>query len=179
MPEREHQRRAFHLYVELGAERSYEALAQRLQADPSLIGLRRPPSPRQIERWGAQHHWQDRLADREREARRQDALAEVAALREMNTRHAREGMALQQRALRRLQALANDEMSPALAVRALAEGIRLERLGRGEVTDRTETERPDDDPLAGFSLAELRGLAALAQAELESDLRPGARPAGL
>jgi hypothetical protein len=58
------------------------------------------------------------------------------------------------------------DMSPAEAIRALAEGARLERLARGEVTERTSI-KGDDIDLTRFSLVELRALAELALSRAE------------
>jgi hypothetical protein len=63
-------------------------------------------------------------------------------------------------------------MTTADAIRALAEGARLERLARGEVTERTLLERSDDFDLSGFSIAELRVLAEIAAAGAAGDSPP-------
>ena len=152
---------AFDAYVGLGPNRSLERLHDVLAADPGRHRLKTAPGLRTLYRWSAALHWQDRIADLEREARRGDAAEHVEALRLMNDRHAQEGVALQQRAVQRLRALLDGELTPSEAIRALGEGVRIERLARGEVTDRTQVEGKDDDlDLSGFSLAELRALAA-------------------
>ena len=155
-------RLAFDLYVDLGAGRSLEALALVLAQDPSRLGLKRAPSLRSLYRWSSELDWQDRLRDLEREARQRDAEQLVQSLREMNERQAREGMLLQQRGVQRLQSLEDEELTPSESIRAVSEGARLERLARGDVTDRTQIERTKDLDLANFSIAELRALAQLA-----------------
>lgn len=152
----------FAAYVDLGASRTLEALHRQIRADPGAYGLTRAPGLRSLYRWSTELHWQDRLDDLEREARRQDAETYLRSLQEMNERQAREGLVLQQKAVQRIQALADNELSGSEAIRALVEGARLERLARGEVTDRSQIERTDDLDLSGFSIAELRALAEIA-----------------
>ena len=165
MTEKTRHRLAFDLYVRLGADRSLEALDEALQDDPSLIGLKRAPSRSTLEAWSSAFHWQDRLLDLERQATEQDREQQLAALREMNERHAREGLALQQKGVERLQSLPAEQLTPSDAVRHLIEGVRLERLARGEPTDRImhrgdESHGPID--LRKFTNEELRRLAELA-----------------
>ena len=164
MNETTRHRLAFNLYVRMGADRSLEALQEALAADPSLIGLKRAPSRSTLEAWSSALHWQDRILDLEGQAAEQDRHHQLEALREMAERHAREGLALQQKGVERLQSLPAEQLSPADAVRALIEGVRLERLARGEPTDRImqrgeESHGPVD--LANFTNEELRRLAEL------------------
>ena len=170
-------RLAFGAYVEQGSERSLERLRDHIRGDPAAFGLKRAPSSRTLHRWSSAFHWQDRLADLEREARIRDAEAQIQALREMNERHTREGLALQQKAVEYLQTVHPERLSPGEAIRALVEGVRLERLARGEVTERTQIERNDHD-LSGFSIAELRALAGLAaeRARGTGPAQPGQPP---
>lgn len=164
MKETTRHRLAFDLYVRLGADRSLEALHEALKGDPSLIGLKRDPSRSTLESWSSAFHWQDRLLDLERKATEQDREQQLRTLQEMAERHAREGLALQQKGVERLQSLRPEELTPSDAVRALIEGVRLERLARGEPTDRIaqkgeEGHEPVD--LRNFNNEELRRLAEL------------------
>lgn len=84
----------------------------------------------------------------------------------MNERHAREGLALQQKGVQRLQDVTSDEMSATDAIRAVIEGVRLERLARGAPTDhqsREETVLYGAIDLTRFSNEELRRLVELAE----------------
>jgi uncharacterized protein YoaH (UPF0181 family) len=164
MRESTRQRLAFNLYVSLGSNRSLELLRATIAGDPVGHGFTRVPAMRSFFRWSAELRWQDRLADLEREARIQDAENLLQELKEMNQRQAREGLLLQQKAIAKLQTLLDEEMATSDAIRALAEGARLERLARGEVTERTMQERNDEIDLSGFSIAELRALAEIAAA---------------
>lgn len=166
MKEKTRHRLAFDLYVRMGADRSLEALHETLQDDPSLIGLRRAPSRSTVEAWSSAFHWQDRLLDLERQAAEQDREEQRKALREMNERHTREGLALQQKGVESLQGLAAERLSASDAVRALIEGVRLERLARGEPTDRIRQEGEilyGHIDLRNFTHEELRRLAELAE----------------
>ena len=165
MKEMTRNRLAFDLYVRLGANRSLEALREALKDDPSLIGLKRAPSRSTLEAWSSAFHWQDRLLDLERQATDRDRDQQLRALREMAERHAKEGLALQQKGVERLQSLRPEELTPSDAVRALIEGVRLERLARGEPTDRIMQrgeERLGPIDLRKFTNEELRRLAELA-----------------
>ncbi len=166
MKEMTRHRLAFDLYVRMGADRSLEALHQALQDDPSLIGLARAPSRSTLDAWSSAFHWQDRILDLERQAAEQDREQQLKALREMSERHAKEGLALQQKAVERLQSLPSNELSASDAVRALVEGVRLERLARGEPTDRIRQEGEilhGNVDLRNFSNEELRRLVELAE----------------
>jgi len=165
MKEKTRHRLAFDLYVRMGANRSLEALHRDLQEDPSLVGLKRGPSPSTLEAWSSAFHWQDRLLDLERRALDQDREEQLKALREMNDRHAREGLALQQKAVERLGTLSPEQLSALDAVRALVEGARLERLGRGQPTEHIRQEGEmlyGHIDLRSFTNEELRRLAELA-----------------
>jgi uncharacterized protein YoaH (UPF0181 family) len=173
-------RLAFNLYVELGSARSLEGLHATIASDPAAYGFSRTPSLRSIYRWSSDLHWQGRINDLEREARRRDAENHLQQLREMNERHARAGLALQQKAVQRIQSLYESDLTATEAIKALTEGARLERLARGEVTDRTSVERSDDIDLSSFSLAELRVLAEIAAANIRGDsAEESGQPAGL
>ncbi len=165
MKEQTRHRLAFDLYVRLGARRSLEALGRALGDDPSLIALRRAPGASTIERWSSAFHWMDRLADLERKARVRDEESQLKELREMNERHRKEALALQQKSLARIAGLGADDMNAADAIRGLIEGVRLERLATGAPTEhvRKETELHGHLDLRGFSVEELRRLAELAE----------------
>ncbi len=165
MKETTRHRLAFDLYMRLGADRSLEALHETLLDDPSRIGLRRGPSRSTVEAWSSAFHWQDRVLDLERRAAEQDQEEHVKALREMSERHAKEGLALQQKAVDRLRTLPPEDLSASDAIRALIEGVRLELLARGEPTERVAQKGEilhGHIDLRNFTHEELRRLAELA-----------------
>ena len=135
MKEKTRHRLTFDLYVRMGPGRNLEALHRALQDDPSLIGLRRGPSRSTLDVWSSAFHWQDRLLDLEHEAAERDRERHLELLQEMSERHAKEGLALQQKGVQRLQTLSPDGLSPSDTIRALTEGVRLERLARGAPTE--------------------------------------------
>ena len=75
-----------------------------------------------------------------------------------------EGLSLQQAGIARLAVLPADALPPNAAIRAVMEGVRLERLARGDGTARTAHDMPLEGnlDLHRFSLTELRALASLA-----------------
>ena len=166
MKETTKHRLALDFYVRMGAARSLEGLRRALQEDPSRIGVSRTPSRSTIENWSSAFHWQDRLLDLERQAAERDREEQLKALREMNERHAKEGLALQQKGVERLGTLSPERLSASDAVRALVEGVRLERLARGEPTEHITHEgemRHGHVDLRRFTNEELRRLAELAE----------------
>ena len=139
MPERTRQREAFDAYYGIGRERSLVRLHEVLGATWD-----RAPSLRTLEEWSRLHHWQDRLAGLERAARAAAEEERIAAIREMQARHAREALLLQQKGTEWLTAIDGGEASAEAAIRAIAEGARLERMARGEIeTAQAENEASD------------------------------------
>ena len=170
MKERTKHRLAFDVYVRMGPGRSLEALHMKLRADPGLIGIKKGPSRSTLDSWSSALHWQDRLRDLELEARRRNEEEQAKALAEMHERHIREGLALQQKAMKSLNLLGDDELSPADAIRALLEGVKLERLARGQPTEHVRQEGQITHghfDLRGFSTEELRRLAEVAERSAE------------
>lgn len=164
MAERTRHREAFNRYWSLGPGRSIDALHAELQRNFRQHGFRRPPHIRTLFEWSARYHWQARIAQLEAEAHEADRAAQLEAIHEMNERQAREGLALQEKALRRLTQLAPEELSADALIRAFLAGPKLERLARGEATDRTELEGElrNGIDLSGFTDDELRRLACAA-----------------
>lgn len=132
MSEGTKQRLALDLYWELGAERSIERLHALMQ------GGGRAPSLRTLYEWSRRYGWQSRIAELERQARVADDEARLRAIREMSERHARQAVHLQDAALGWLDELKKEHVTADAAVRALVEAVRMERLARGEPTERQE-----------------------------------------
>lgn len=174
MSERTQHRRAFDLYLRLGAERSIVELQELIAGDPSLIGMRRAPTLRTLESWSARFNWQDRIGGLEDDAAERDHDDQVQVIREMNGRHAKEGVALQQKGVERLQTLPAERMTGADAVRSIVEGARLERTARGGAEVPREGD-DDDIDLSTFTGEELRRLAQLGdrRASGASEAEPG------
>ena len=169
MRETTRHRHAFDRYWRLGAERSLARLHAALTADG------RAPSLRTLYEWSRRCHWQRRIIDLEREARQAEDAARVAAIREMQERQAREALLLQQRGTEWLAALGPEDGSAEVAIRAITEGAKLERLARGEATERTEPDDPTAARLKEVHDDELDRLIALAESAVDG---AGATEAG-
>ena len=157
MPESTKHRHAFERYWRLGPERSIERLHAAMQADGKA------PSLRTLYEWSRKYHWQDRIADLERQARIAEDEARIAAIREMQERQAKEGLLLQQRGTQWLAQISDEKATPEAAIRAVVEGAKLERLARGEATERTEIHHDADPRLAELSDEQLDRLIELAE----------------
>lgn len=170
MPESTRHRRAFDEYWDLGAARSIEALHTLLQSKGGAPGVRT------LYEWSRRYRWQDRIARLEQEARRADDESRVTALREMYDRHAREALLLQQRGAEWLTTVGDERVTVDGAIRAIVEGARMERLARGESTERMETsgELTISGRLAAITDEELDRLLELTHGTLggESATRP-------
>jgi hypothetical protein len=125
-------REAFDLYWSLGADRSIERL------HVALKPRARAPSLRSLYEWSRLFHWQARVARLEGEARREADEARIEDLRQMLERHAKEGLLLQQKGAEWITNVDEEHVTADTAIRAIAEGVRIERLARGEATDRQE-----------------------------------------
>jgi hypothetical protein len=138
MAEKAYQRRAFELYLALGPGRSVETLNRALAGDPGRYGFRRAPSLRSLYAWSARFSWQERLADLEAQALEAAGEAWVEAIRVMNERQAKMALAIQQKGVQALSGIDPSSVGFPDAVRAIVEGARLERLARGEATERQD-----------------------------------------
>lgn len=159
MAESAKHRRAFDAYWELGAERSLARLHQALEAAGSA------PTLRTLEEWSSRFQWQDRIGRLERDAREAADEARITAVREMQERQAREALLLQQKGAQWLGALEPGDVSAEAAIRAVIEGARLERLSRGEVSERVDLGGPDP-ALGRFTDDELERLSTLLAGDL-------------
>ena len=169
MAESTRQREAFDVYWRLGGERTL----RRLRAELAAAG--RAPSLRTLAEWSRLYHWQHRLADLEQQALAADDDARIRAIREMADRQAKQALLLQQKGTEWLTKLPLEEATPEAAIRAVVEGAKLERLVRGEPTERTDQTSAIDQRLEALSDAELDRLLALAAPDLggEGETEPG------
>jgi len=154
-------RHAFDAYLRLGAARTLPGLQNSLAEKGRRYGLRT------LEEWSRQFHWQQRVDEFEREARLAEDRARVVAIREMSDRQAREALLLQQKGAEWLLQVEDERITPEAAIRAIVEGARLERLARGEPTDRQAIQDETDHRLKGFSDDELERLARAAERGLD------------
>ncbi len=134
---------AFALYVGMGQDRTYEAVAKH-------YGL----CKRTILRAAIRDRWQQRLEDIEREAQAATDAKLAKAMLDMNMRHRKLLLGIASRAA---QALSQFELKSAMeAVRAAEVAVKLERLLAGEATE-TKTlsiEQVSRDEVSRFLVAE-------------------------
>jgi hypothetical protein len=103
-------------------------------------------------------HWIDRCSKFDRWKEKSQLEAErdgtLQAWREMGERHAREAMALQQKALERLQTLSPRELSAAEVRQFLVQAATLERLARGaSLQDMARAQREKEEEAAREGVA--------------------------
>ena len=134
MAEKTRHREAFDAYWRLGAERSVERLHKVLTAQGKA------PTLRTLYEWSRRYRWQDRVTQLEREAKRAEEEARIQALHEMYERQAKEALLLQQKGTEWLASMDRKKATAEAAIRSIVEGARLERLARGEPTERQEVQ---------------------------------------
>lgn len=117
---------AFSFYVSLGPRRSYDAVAAKYGA-----------SRRGVADHAKREHWQERVAKLETRARADAETKAAESLEAMNQRHLQEARFLQSRGL---EGLKSGRLELYAANGRLVElGVKLERLVRGQATERTES----------------------------------------
>jgi hypothetical protein len=141
---------AFEQYYDM-EDRSLEKLAQLMhqkQSDRNPMTILA-----QLKRWSASHGWQKRCIDREMaqaEKERQKRQKEIEA---MNSRHAMIGTTQQAKAMKQIEALIEAKKFGSQAVVQLLKlGLDIERLARGDATDRQEITGKDGKTLGGNSV---------------------------
>ncbi len=115
---------AFDRYLALGPSRSYSALAK-------TIGVSKQAVVQRATREG----WKQRAIDIEKKARDAADRRAIETLESMNARHLKIAQAMQSKALGALQSVVLN--SGADAMRGLDMAVKLERLVRGEPSERT------------------------------------------
>jgi hypothetical protein len=124
---------AFCCYRDLSPrERSLRRVADLLYGDRGATKGRRKSVPGAIQRWASRFAWLERAAAWDEERERLAREAEVEAIKAMRERHAKEAVALQERALARLRALDPAELSPRDVLAFIVEATKLERISRGQ-----------------------------------------------
>jgi hypothetical protein len=116
---------AFLYYANLGASRTYEAVA-------AHYGVSR----RGVADHAKRERWQERLAELDEQARERTESAALESIAAMNERHLKIAKYMQSKGLEALQSGKMEFLGR--ATRALSVGIDLERLVRGEPTERAD-----------------------------------------
>jgi hypothetical protein len=162
MRETTRHRDAYNAYVDMGSERTIEKLRSWLREQG------RAPSIRTLYEWSSSFHWQYRLDDLERKARVAEENARIKAIREMRERQAKEALLLQQKGAEWISGLM-DAPSAEAAIRAIVEGAKLERLARGESTEKIQIEDTGDSRLMEISDDHLEELIRLAGKDVDGE----------
>ena len=115
---------AFDRYLAIGPSRSYSALAKSLGVSKQAVVQR-----------ATREGWKQRAIEIERKARDASDRKAVETLESMNARHLKIAQAMQSKALAALQSVLIN--NGADAMRSLDMAVKLERLVRGEPSDRT------------------------------------------
>ena len=118
---------AFCIYRDMGPERSIEKVQEKVGKKSGYL--------RHLYRWSSKYNWFERAKAYDDYIERKKREEKERAILEMAERHAKEAVALQQKALERLRSLDPDELSPRDVLNYLVEAIKLERLSRGEPTE--------------------------------------------
>ena len=116
---------AFSYYFSLGPGRSYEAVAEKYGA-----------TKRGVADHAKRERWSQRIDELEQRARAQAEEQALESVAEMNLRHIREARFLQSKGLEGLRS-GRPELLSACG-KLVASGLTLERLIRGQATERTE-----------------------------------------
>jgi hypothetical protein len=153
-------RKAFAAYLDLGARRTIERLRIVLASEGTSVTVRT------LYEWSRKLHWQRRIDDIERDARRVETEEQIEAIREMRERQSKEALLLQQKGAEWIAGVEEGKASPEAAIRAIVEGAKLERLARGEATERIEQHNTVASKLQELSDEELERLIRVANADL-------------
>ncbi|MCL6442556.1 MAG: hypothetical protein K6T83_03695 [Alicyclobacillus sp.] len=120
---------AFATYRDMGAQRSIVKVARELGKSEALIS-----------RWSSTHEWVKRAEAYDAEMDRVFLKDQEKARRDMAERQARIAMMFQNKVVDRLRSLDPMELSPAELARWFDVAVKVERLARGESTDKTEVD---------------------------------------
>jgi hypothetical protein len=140
---------AFCLFRDLGPRRSLDA-ASRSYHHPGpearqLPSGRLPRASGTIRRWAHRWRWLDRACAWDEETERIKQVEQLAAIQDMAQRHAKEALMMQNKAIERLRQLRPEELGVRDTLAFLVEAAKLERLARGEPTERVSQEHHFED----------------------------------
>ncbi len=140
---------AFCVFRDLGPRRSVEEASRvyhrKKPQDGNKPETERHGASGQIRRWAERWNWSGRARAWDQELERVQRNQQVKAVAEMADRHAKEAMMLQNKAVERLRQLRPEELGPRETLSYLVEAAKLERLARGEPTERVAEEHHFSD----------------------------------
>src|SRR5262249_19252081 len=122
-------------------------------------GGRLPRASGTIRRWAQRWSWLERARAWDQETQRLQQAEQLAAIQEMAQRHAKEALLMQNKAIESLRQLRPEELGARDTLAYLIEAAKLERLARGEPTERVSQEHHFED-LKELSDVELATIVA-------------------
>jgi len=124
---------AFCLYRDFGpSKRSYEAVT-------SILYPGKPGNTSGIFRWSRTHNWRERAEAWDKELDRQRRTIILEANKAVTMRHIELAQAMLQKGLEALKLVDTKEVNVDQARLLIEAGAKLERLARGEATERIDT----------------------------------------
>ncbi|MCU6603778.1 hypothetical protein OCO53_25390 [Peribacillus frigoritolerans] len=108
-------------------DRSIRKVAEKLNKSYQLLA-----------RWSAQYDWVHRANEYDAEMDRLQLLQDEKERKAMGKRHAKSAMLLQSKALERLKTIKPEDLEPKEVIKWFVEAVKIERLSRGETTDKAE-----------------------------------------
>jgi hypothetical protein len=151
---------AFCIYRDLGLRRSVDEASRHYhrktpQSETQPAPTRKREASGQIRLWAERWNWVARAMAWDQELEQVKRSKQLEAIDEMAERHAREALMLQNKAVERLRQLRPEELKPRETLDFLIEAAKLERLARGEPTERvaedhrfTDVKEMTDEDLA-------------------------------
>lgn len=118
---------SFIIYRDMGMDRSIRKVAQKLNKSYQLLA-----------RWSTQYDWVDRANEYDAEMDRLKLLQEEKERKAMGKRHAKGAMLIQSKAIERLKTIEPEHLEPKDLIKWFVEAVKIERLSRGETTDKAE-----------------------------------------
>jgi hypothetical protein len=151
---------AFTVYRDMGANRSHDAVAQKLSKSSTIIS-----------RWASQHGWRERVSAyddyMDAQARKKFEADAIKRKVDMLKRHALTGKILQQKGVDYLSSKGVDRSSDAVA--AIKAGVTIERQSEGLPEYMMEIVNADDNEIARQYAALLASLGNEPDADSPSE----------
>jgi len=162
-----HAYRAMLVYRDLGTTRTLRRAAEVFYELPDLP----PESPkvRQMKHWSSANQWRLRTNSWDIHLERVDEEERIQAARDMRRRHAAIATVALSKSVERLRGLDPVNLSARDAITMMAEGVKVERLSRGQPDQIRELTGPKGTPLlVDDEMLEAR-IAALLEQDDEDD----------
>lgn len=133
---------AFSIYLNLGTERSQQAVSKELAKSRALIS-----------RWSSAYRWVERAAAYDADLQRQAHAEAVKKARKMADRHISIALKMQEKALSALAKMKPEEIDPKNLVAFIREATKLERENRTEIVQVTDPDRKAADAQGSLAAA--------------------------